>query len=172
MERTASQDMREEKADLLKAAEQSMNVVLDLGLDGTIRWVSQSWKDVVGTPVESIQGKAIAEVVVLDEGRPNVFSDALESIKKDDSKSQIVRFQVRLGPLSVLRPKRSELAEPVGEEGISQEQPYTVQEEEEQELLDLEGQGIIVHDRSSPGDGHVSHHEPLPDTFVFQTNAT
>ena len=129
--------------------------MLDLGLDGTIRWVSQSWKDVVGTPVETIKGRPIAEVIVLDEGQPNVFSGALESIKNDDSKSQIVRFQVRLGPLSVLR-RRS--IETTNDEETSKEQSS---EKEEQKLLDLEGQGIIVHDRSSSGDGHVSYHNYL-----------
>lgn len=64
MERTTSMDIREEREDLKVAAEQSLNVVLDLGLDGIIRWVSPSWKDVVGTPTESMRGKPIADILV------------------------------------------------------------------------------------------------------------
>lgn len=37
-----------EKDDLKEAAEHSLNVILHLNLDGTIRWVSLSWEDVIG----------------------------------------------------------------------------------------------------------------------------
>jgi len=40
MERSLSADIREEREDLREAAEQTLNVIMDLSLDGTIRWVS------------------------------------------------------------------------------------------------------------------------------------
>lgn len=48
MERSPSATMRAEKEDLKEAAEDSFNVILDLDLDGNIRWVSASWDTVIG----------------------------------------------------------------------------------------------------------------------------
>lgn len=48
MERTPSMSIRAEKEDLKEAAEESFNVIMDLNLDGKVRWVSPSWEDVIG----------------------------------------------------------------------------------------------------------------------------
>lgn len=136
--------------DLKIAAEQSLNVILDLALDGTIRWVSASWKDVVGTNVETVKGKPITDLL---RSSKDAFTNALESMKKDDSKSQIIRFRLQVGPLSVL--KHSPLAEvddpPEGnypKEDINEEEQY----------VNLKGQGIMVYDRSSGDESHVCIH--------------
>ena len=101
MRRTTSQDIREGTEDLKEAAEQSLNVILDLSLDGVVRWVSPSWADVVGTAPDSMQGKPVADVLLEN---PNAFADAVEVLRKDASRSQIVRFDVPMGPLSKLSP--------------------------------------------------------------------
>ena len=146
MERTQSMDMREERQDLREAAEQSLNVILDLGLDEKIRWVSASWKDVVGTPAESVKGKPIADLLLSNK---DAFANAIESMKKDDSKSRIVRFKVQMGPYSVLRQDATR-----GEDPREDNNEDAASTEEEQEL-NLEGQGIMVYDRSSGDDSHV-----------------
>ena len=149
MERTASMDMRKEREDLKAAAEQSLNVILDLGLDGTIRWVSPSWKDVVGTIPESVKGKPIADLLLSSK---DGFANAVESMKRDDSKSRIIRFRLQMGPLSVLKGSASETAEErMAEEAEGKEE----QPGEEEQVINLEGQGIIVYDRSSGNDSHV-----------------
>ena len=147
MERTSSMDIRAEKEDLKEAAEQSLNVVLDLGLDGIIRWVSPSWKDVVGTPADSMRGKPIADLLL---SRQEAFAEAVESMKKDDSRSQFIRFRVRIGPASVLRKDESDMEPETTEE--AQEKMDIVEHEQ---VLNLEGQGIMVYDRSSGGESHV-----------------
>ena len=168
MERTASMDMRKEREDLKTAAEQSLNVILDLGLDGTIRWVSPSWRDVVGTTPESVRGVPIADLLLSSkEG----FVNAVESMKKDDSKSRIVRFRLRMGPLSVFKqspPEKSQeeenqkeggdtsIVETEEENNEDQAAEEEEEEEEEEQVINLEGQGIIVYDRSSGNDSHVS----------------
>lgn len=148
MERTISMDIREEREDLKEAAEQSLNVILDLGLNGTIRWISPSWKDVIGTPLESVQGKPIADVIVENK---NAFAEAVESMKQDDSRSQLIRFSVSLGPLSVLKQ---------GPQGIDfpfeQDNQRQGENMRQVETMNLEGQGIMVYDRSSGGESHVS----------------
>ena len=152
MERTVSQDIREERADLKEAAEQSLNVILDLSLDGIVRWVSPSWQDVVGTTTDSIRGKPIADLIV-DGSQTSPFHEAVESMKKDDSRSQIIRFKVRLGPLSVLAQSPTDLAVQGEAEGFRQDESEELQEER---TINLEGQGIMVYDRSSGGESHVS----------------
>jgi len=128
-----------------------LNVVLDLNLDGKVRWVSPSWTEVVGTPVESIVGKPISDIVP---DNPSIFADAVESMKQDDSKSRIIRFSVRMGPLSVLRKK--DMVLPALEEGgelITEE--GATSEDNDDDVLNLEGQGIMVYDRVSGGESHV-----------------
>ncbi len=144
MERSLSADIREEREDLREAAEQTLNVIMDLGLNGKIRWVSPSWTDVIGTSFESVQGKPIKDLLVGD--NREVFSEVVESMKKDDSRSQIVRFSVQLGPASKLAPVDVIMGED-NEEALSPSEPATIE---------LEGQGIMVYDRSSGGESHVS----------------
>jgi len=144
MERSLSEDIREEREELREAAEQTLNIIMDLNLDGTIRWVSPSWVDVIGTQPDSVAGARIADLIVSD--NTTVFSDIVESMKKDDSRSQIIRFAVKLGPLSGLLPleivKEPEVPAPSA-------------------FIDLEAQGIMVYDGASGGESHVQF-SPTP----------
>lgn len=145
MERSLSADIREEREDLREAAEQTLNVIMDLSLEGIIRWVSPSWTDVIGTTLESVQGKPIVDILVGD--NKEIFAEVIESMKKDDSRSQIIRFTVELGPASKLA--RPEPRTPQDEEDATEPQ------EDEPVTIDLEGQGIMVYDRSSSEESHV-----------------
>lgn len=158
MERTTSADIRAEREDLKQAAEQSLNVILDLGLDGAIRWVSPSWKDVVGTSAESVKGTPIADILLSNK---EAFANAVESMKKDESRSQIVRFRVRMGPSSLLNRGPVPTEDDTGEGGSSAEATTS----QEEEILNLEGQGIMVYDRSSGGESHVC----VPIVIVSQS---
>lgn len=152
MERTLSADIREEREDLREAAEQTLNVIMDLSLNGCIRWVSPSWLDVIGTKPASVQGRAI-EDILLDNDK-EIFTRVVESMKKDDSRSQIIRFTVELGPASKLLPVDTLLA-------IEADAEELLPEPEEPATLTLEAQGIMVYDRSSGGESHVG--EILPN---------
>jgi serine/threonine-protein kinase RIM15 len=139
MERSLSEDIREEREELREAAEQTLNVIMDLNIDGTIRWVSPSWVDVIGTQPESVVGTPIADLIVSD--NPTIFSEVVQSMAQDDRRSQFIRFAVKLGPLSKLMPlemlkENEEPAQPV--------------------VIDLEAQGIMVYSGPSGGESHVS----------------
>ena len=150
-ERSPSSRIREEKEDLKLAAEQSRNTIIDLGLDGTIRWVSPSWKDLVGYPADSVKGVSMASLVLSED--KDAFRTAMESMKQDDHRSQIVRFQVKRGPSSILRREDGE------NETLPQDGPIEGEREpKEPDVLDLEGQGIMVYNRSSGGESHVRMH--------------
>lgn len=146
MERTLSQDIRNEREELREAAEQTLNAIVDLNLDGTIKWVSPSWTDVVGTPFDAINGKPMSDLIVSE--NKNVFTDMVVSMKKDDSKSYRIRFAIQLGPLSKLR-----YVEEPAAEAEENEQPAG---EPEPQTADLEAQGITVYDSASGGESHVS----------------
>lgn len=146
MERSFSQDIQEGSKDLKEAAEQTRNIILDLGLDGVIRWVSPSWTDVVGTQLESVKGNPISRFIA---DGPEVFTQAIASLKSDNSKSKFVKFYVKVGPSSDLDPMLPEEQREKFEHGDSQDGSP-------RQLLALEGQGIIVYDRASGGESHVS----------------
>jgi serine/threonine-protein kinase RIM15 len=146
MNRSLSADIRDERRDLREAAEQTLNVIMDLGFDGIIRWVSPSWAEVIGTSTESVQNTPIKDLLV-DEDRA-IFAEAVESLKKDDSRSQIIRFTVALGPASRLAAREDTECE--GEGGGEGE------EHQKQATIELEGQGIMIYDRDSGGASHVS----------------
>lgn len=140
MQRSLSQDIREEREELREAAEQTLNTIVDFNLDGTVKWVSPSWTDVVGTPFESVSGTPISDLIVSD--NKSVFSD-VDSMKRDDSKSYRVSFAIQLGPLSKL-PSLDDV------EAQSPAAP-----EPEPQTADLQAQGIMVYDSVSGGESHT-----------------
>ncbi|KAI9702036.1 MAG: rim15, signal transduction response regulator [Candelina mexicana] len=147
MERTISMDIRKEREDLKQAAEQALNVILDLGLNGVVRWVSPTWQDVVGTTPDSVQGKPIADILL---GNKTAFDEAVETMKQDDSRSQIIKFSILRGSSSKLKRERNSVTfDSAGDKS-------EVEDVESQEsVIDLEGQGIMVYDRSSGGESHT-----------------
>jgi len=141
MERSISQDIREEREELREAAEQTLNAIVDLNLDGTIKWVSPSWTDVVGTPFETVNGIPISDLIVSE--NKTAFSDVVDSMKRDDSKSYRISFAIQLGPLSKLQTL----------DGTNEHEEGP---EPKPQTADLEAQGIMVYDSVSGGESHVS----------------
>lgn len=157
MIRTLSDNMREERDDLKEAAEQTLNIIVDLDLEGRIKWVSPSWRQVVGSTPESMEGRMISEILL---GNKEVFHDAIEAMKEDDSRSRFIRFSVQMGPDSVL--KYSPEPRPVDAEDGTQEkeadesaEPSQAEGEHKHDVLHMEGQGIMVYDRTDDEAGHV-----------------
>jgi serine/threonine-protein kinase RIM15 len=156
MQRTISQDMREEREDLKEAAEHSLNIIMDLDLEGKIRYVSPSWKDVIGSLPKEVTGKPVLDIIY---GGADGFAETIESVRKYDSRSHIARFTVRLGPHSMLRKRRSKHAAAEGQEPASASPTQATFEDEEQ-LLNLEAQGIMVYDRRTGAESHVGLNSP------------
>ncbi|KAL2024194.1 hypothetical protein VTK56DRAFT_9350 [Thermocarpiscus australiensis] len=138
MERSLTEDIQKKRAELREAAEQTLNAIVDLNIDGTIRWVSPSWADVIGTQPDSVVGTPIADIIVGE--NTNVFSEVVESMKEDDRRSQFIRFAAKLGPLSKLLPLDM-LKQP-----DEQAQPA---------IADLEAQGIMVYSGPSGEESHT-----------------
>ncbi|CAK7271908.1 rim15, signal transduction response regulator [Sporothrix epigloea] len=152
MQRSLSENIRKERDELREAAEQTLNVFMDLNLDGTIRWVSPTWVDVLGTQIDAVQNKAVEDLVVGD--NRGVFTDVVKSMKKDDSRSQIVRFAMRLGPLSKLLSADSISGQPVhGRDRDTTE--IDANGSNGLDIIDLEAQGIMVYDTASGNESHT-----------------
>ncbi|KAK5131760.1 hypothetical protein LTR08_000591 [Meristemomyces frigidus] len=164
MHRTISMDIREERADLKRAAEQSVNAILELDLEGKVRWVSPSWRDLTDRAAGEVIGHRIADLLV---DNHTVFADCVEAMRKDDSKSRIVRFSVR-PPVSA----GLESALSVGEQnpngpkpgsetaigpGSNSEQKHDepVEPAPQQGTVELEAQGIMVYDRATGEESHT-----------------
>nr|POF26092.1 serine/threonine-protein kinase rim15 [Quercus suber] len=160
MERTLSADIREEREDLKRAAEQSLNAIIELDLQGRIRWASPSWVDITGESGESIIHRSIADLLVENRG---VFADTVEAIMKDDSKSRTIRFTVE---------KRSAIKEddmnsgddrtPVeakaafdGMRRLADHDKDDANGKQRHEKIDLEAQGIMVYDRTTGEESHT-----------------
>lgn len=156
--RSYSDDMQGERDDLREAAEQTLNVIVDLDLEGRIKWVSPSWKQVVGTAPASVEGQQISEILVDNQ---DAFKLAIESLQEDDSRSRFIRFALRMGPDSILQysPEPRPLEKPetteVGEKVDVTEQEAHPDQWEGNNVLTMEGQGIMVYERGD-GAGHVS----------------
>lgn len=150
MERTVSQDMRNERADLKEAAEHSLNIIMDLDLEGKIRYVSPSWTDVIGTLPAQVTGKPVLDLIC---SGADGFAQAIESVRKDDSRSHIARFTIQLGPHSILRQRRPRHSVAQGQESTPRS-PTNVPDDEEQ-FLNVEAQGIMVYDRTTGAESHV-----------------
>ena len=146
MERSFSQDIQEGSRDLKEAAEQTRNIILDLNLDGIIRWVSPSWTDVVGTELSAVRGQPVSRFV---HDNPQVFEPAIEALKHNDSKSQFVKFSVKIGSTSEMAPMLPE--EPAFPDADTSKEEVG----DDKEILELEGQGIMVYDRASGGESHT-----------------
>jgi len=156
MVRTLSDDMREEREDLKEAAEQTLNIIVDMDLEGRIIWVSPSWKQVVGSSPASVEGHMISEILL---GNKDVFRDAIESMRQDDSRSRFIRFAVQMGPDSVLKyspePSPEAIQNETGDQKVEND-VENLQEEHNHNVLNMEGQGIMVYDRTDDEAGHVS----------------
>jgi len=137
MERSFSQDIQEGSQELKEAAEQTRNIILDLSLDGIIQWVSPSWVDVVGSSLEAVKGNPISNFI---HDNPNVFEPAIAALKSNYSKSQFVKFSVKVPPVSDLQPML----------------PDNNDDDADMSILELEGQGIMVYERASGKESHVS----------------
>lgn len=139
MERSLSEDIKEERKELREAAEQTLNVIVDLNLDTSVKWVSPSWIDVVGTRPSTVEKKPIADLIISE--NKNAFSEAIDSMKKDDSRSQYIRFTVGMGPMSKLYP-----AEAINEYESDEVGPVPIE---------LEAQGIMVYNRTTGSESHT-----------------
>ena len=155
MERTLSEDIREERDDLKRAAEQSLNAIMDLNLDGSIRWISPSWEDLTGLNPDTVIAKFISDIIY---DNKTIFADSIVAMRKDDTKSRIIRFAVTCmapSPVLTTTPGATLQVPKQNEERLLDEDTETEEMPSMEQLVNLEAQGIMIYDRSTGDESHT-----------------
>ena len=106
---------------------------------------------ILRTPRDSVQDKNVSDILCHDK---DMFKLPIEEMKNDDSRSYMLRFVVRSGPLSTL-PKD------LIDSSMSSEDAGT-QTEDQEWILTLEAQGILICDRTTGDPSHVG----FPPTYA------
>ena len=99
---------------------------------------------ILRTPRDSVQDKNVSDILCHDN---DMFKTAIEEMKKDDSRSYMLRFVVRSGPLSKL--PKDLIDSPMSPEDVG------IQVEDQERILTLEAQGILISDRTTGDPSHV-----------------
>lgn len=99
---------------------------------------------VLRTPRDSVQDKNMSDILCQDK---DMFKNAIEEMKKDDSRSYMLRFGVRSGPLSIL--PKDLIDSPMSPDDVG------IQTEDQERILILEAQGILICDRTTGDPSHV-----------------
>lgn len=93
-------DSEKDNEDLQDASNQNQNIVMELSLDGTIRFLSTSWEDITGYPASDLLNTNISSVIIGDDSDREVFVRAAQAMKDDES-SYRVRFLTSKRPLPI-----------------------------------------------------------------------
>lgn len=79
-----------EQVDLREASADSLPVVMELDLDGRIRYVSSNWETVVGTAVRQILHRPISDLLIgATPADLSVFNDALAQMVRDNASYKV-----------------------------------------------------------------------------------
>lgn len=164
--------LMEEQIDLRLASGDNPTVVMELDLDGNVRYLSQNWEVIVGTSIKKIIGKPISNIVIGNGPDDlNVFVVAMNQMVKDDI-SYKVKFVTATNTIDVdksLPTDQDATSESTddGDVDIEEASPTNefdpVNDEEAEaevdslsetsskvsnngEIIELEAQGILIHD--------------------------
>ena len=100
----------------------------------------------MGTDLDHVRGHKVSQFI---SDNPDVFDAAIEALKSNDSKSQFVKFAVKIGTssdMATLLPT---------DDGLEPSEDNLETDETGKATLELEGQGIMVYDRTSGGESHT-----------------
>lgn len=80
----------DDQVDLRMASSNNPAAVLELHLDGTVKYVSKNWESVVGTQTRKIVGRPVSDIVVGSTPADlHVFSDAVAHMLADDASYKV-----------------------------------------------------------------------------------
>ncbi|CAI5760404.1 unnamed protein product [Candida verbasci] len=75
----------EEQIDLRLASSNNPTIIMELDLDGKIRYLSKNWEYIIGTNVNKIINRSISKIIIgNNEEDYKIFNYAIESMIKDD----------------------------------------------------------------------------------------
>ncbi|KAM3161258.1 Rim15 [Lachancea thermotolerans] len=118
------------------ATDTSASILLELEMNGIIRYVSPIWHDIVGTDTSDVVGKAISDILVGSDQDRNVFQRAVDLMLREDC-SYRVRFLVESG-----NQNQSENVIEADSESTD------IAARDEKGIIELEAQGIVISESS------------------------
>ncbi|KAH3675985.1 hypothetical protein WICMUC_002281 [Wickerhamomyces mucosus] len=147
--------------DLIQASSKNPSIFLELDMDCNVIHLSKAWEYVVGTSIRKIADKSISRIVYGTEEDKNVFNEAISIMMTDDT-SYRVRFitatnEIRsdLEDNEFSSEEIDELAEEAASSPPRKQQRRSSNGNESLssistngEWIELEGQGILIHDSS------------------------
>lgn len=80
----------EEQIDLRLASLNNPTIIMELDLDGSIRYLSKNWEYIVGTSISKITNGPISKIILgNNEEDYKVFNQAIESMARDDASYKV-----------------------------------------------------------------------------------
>ena len=79
----------QEQIDLRLASSDNPTAVMELDLDGNIRYLSQNWETIVGTKIKKIVNKPISNIIVGNDDDSKVFNNSIELMIRDDGSYKV-----------------------------------------------------------------------------------
>ncbi|RLV92497.1 Serine/threonine-protein kinase RIM15 [Spathaspora sp. JA1] len=80
----------EEKIDLRLASSNNPTIVMELDLDGNVRYLSKSWEYIVGTSIRKIINCPISKIIIGNNDEDyKVFNNAIDQMIKDDGSYKV-----------------------------------------------------------------------------------
>lgn len=146
----------------VRSSEEGRALVLELDLAGNVRFISKSWRRIVGTDPSKIVERPIGDVIVGEEEDKHVFSRATDIMLIDDETYR-VRFIVETNLLNVATSDKD-----LGSDEDNTVHPTKSNESEDDavsvnsttstmttdgEFIELDAQGILIHNKN----GRPSH---------------
>lgn len=130
------------------ASDQSTTILLELDMNGRVRYLSKIWEKIVGTKCRSIIERPIFDVILGTDQDKSVFQRALDMMIRDDN-SYRVRFIVETNDIT------SDISSEEDERAVNSQDsssPGSVETKHcgplstNGEVIELEAQGILLHD--------------------------
>ncbi|ODV65634.1 hypothetical protein HYPBUDRAFT_95857, partial [Hyphopichia burtonii NRRL Y-1933] len=159
----------QEQIDLRLASSNNPTAVMELDLDGNIRYLSRNWEVIVGTNIKKLVGKSISNILIGNsEDDLKVFNNAIDQMVKDDV-SYKVKFITATNDLvkasdienSSQNESNSDTDDYFGSNANTPQMPrdfdITLSSDDQSsslsskvsnngEVIELEAQGILIHD--------------------------
>ncbi|KAI5959746.1 RIM15 [Candida pseudojiufengensis] len=89
-DQTSSYKSLEEQIDLRLASSNNPTIIMELDLDGNVRYLSQNWEHIVGTSIRKIVNKPISKIIIgSNDDDYQVFKKAIDSMIVDDASYKV-----------------------------------------------------------------------------------
>lgn len=138
-------DQNNPQDDLMEASAKNPSMLLELDMDGNVVHLGKSWESLIGTKINKILNRPISNIILGTEDDKKVFNNAISIMITDDA-SYRVRFVVATNDLKPENGDGESFESEDGEFETPADQGSLSSISTNGEMIELEGQGILIHD--------------------------